>query len=595
MSPSPTLLFLHGVTHADPSDKWRTTLDESLKRVGYAGLTGLDVIAPSFKYALQGVDDDIAIPAVTVRLPRGDRGKAHRRDFERRRAAMEARLQREAPGHGLPGVEPLFGLVAMQIEAVDNYVRNPRVRAVVLQRILSRLPSEGRLVIIGHSLGSVIAADLIRRLPVGLDVTGVLSIGSPLGHPSVHVDGLQALLEDPPANLGWWVNFRAAGDVVPAGRGLCSVFPWVLDQRIRDFNPLPAHFAATYMKDHGVATAVGFAAYGSLSTELVPSSSGVEIVLDFAETFSLLALRYAHLTLRELDGDAKDRFAEALRRAQAETVEHIRRRNDRTGRPTPGLIARLGVDLTDPFSQAPEPVISGHLEAGDAVVLLLAILEANVVAPYEIEVGKDPRRMAMENLTLEMGFGTSFGTAVFEAIEEAQRALKGETNKMKWVALGMGSAALLVATGGLALAAAPGVAGAAAITSALAAFGPGGMIGGLLTAGTLLSAGGGGVAVGLAAPGTTAETVEAVVAAQLSAAILRSLRNLDQDPQTWANLVETEIEVRREIGRLEHISDKSAPSLKAARRKLETLELAIGYLDRENLRPAAVALEAPLA
>ena len=80
--------------------------------------------------------------------------------------------------------------------------------------------------------------------------------------------------------------------------------------------------------------------------------------------------------------------------------------------------------------------------------------------------------------------------------------------------------------------AAPGVAGAAAITSALAAFGPGGMIGGLLTAGTLVTAGGGGIAFGLASPGTTAETVEAVVGAQLAAALLRQRQGLEQDPTT---------------------------------------------------------------
>ena len=97
-----------------------------------------------------------------------------------------------------------------------------------------------------------------------------------------------------------------------------------------------------------------------------------------------------------------------------------------------------------------------------------------------------------------------------------------------------------MATGGLALAVGPGLAGAAVITSALANFGPGGMIGGLLTAGTLLTAGGSVIALGLASPGTTAETLEAVVTRQLAAAILRHRQDLERDPAAWRVLTETE-------------------------------------------------------
>ncbi len=115
----------------------------------------------------------------------------------------------------------------------SNYLTRPRIRAQVLLRILRRLPQLGRLVIVGHSLGSVIAADLVRRLPGGLDVVGMVTIGSPLANPRFAIDRLRDRLKEPPTNLGWWVNFWNAADPVTTHRGISSVFPWMVDFRIR--------------------------------------------------------------------------------------------------------------------------------------------------------------------------------------------------------------------------------------------------------------------------------------------------------------------------------------------------------------------------
>lgn len=95
----------------------------------------------------------------------------------------------------------------------------------MLNLILARVPSNGDIVLVGHSLGSVIAADLLRRLPAEVRVTGFITIGSPLAHGSVNVDKLRDVLQEPPANLGWWVNFWNFGDPVSSHRGLSSVFP----------------------------------------------------------------------------------------------------------------------------------------------------------------------------------------------------------------------------------------------------------------------------------------------------------------------------------------------------------------------------------
>jgi hypothetical protein len=218
---------------------------------------------------------------------------------------------------------------------------------------------------------------------------------------------------------------------------------------------------------------------------------------------------------------------------------------------------------------------------------LTVLATENVIRPFDITTSNDIQRDAMKQLTNEMKMGSQFGADVFSAVKDAQEALNGTrgVNWIKWGAVGAGAVALVVATGGLALAAAPGLAGAAVITSALASFGPGGMIGGLLTAGTLVTAGGGGIAFGLASAGTTAETLEVVVVRRLAAATLRRIHDLEPDPNVWRVLAETEIEVRREHERQDEFSDPSSPALKELKRKIETVERALKYLRDNGLEP----------
>lgn len=592
MPDRPILLFLHGVG-TKQNDDWKGALEGALVTLGYPGLDAARVIAPKYPHSLQGSDDNDPLPELTVNTQSGDAARQNRRAFERRMAAVEVMLGRNNRGDGWFGGDAVVDAVVttpLVFARAKHYISNRQIRAQVLSRVLRRLPESGRLVIVGHSLGSVIAADLVRRLPRDLKVVGMVTVGSPLAHPRFDVDKLRSTLKEPPTNLDWWVNFWNAADPVTTHRGVSSIFPWMIDHRIQtDLGP-HVHDAGTYLINEDVANAIGFALFGSRSKELVVQDRGVDIRLDYAETLAVMALRYGYLTKSLLEDDQQDRYAGALRQVQASTVELIRKRNDLQGRPMPAAIARLAVDLSDPESEAPEPTSISHLSKEDAVVPLVTLATANILRPFEIAVPKDTQRNAMANLTLGMGLGSQLGKDVVQAGERAQKVLAGTGKSwLKWAAIGLGAAALIAATGGLVLAAAPGLVGAAAITSALAAFGPGGMIGGLLTAGTLLSAGGGSIAVGLASPGTSADTVEAVVGSQLTAAILRELQGIEQDPTAWSNLVETRIEVQRQQARLRPLCDESAPVLKELERKLTAIDRALDHLRAHNLVPGDTA------
>lgn len=588
MSEPTVLLLLHGVGDGDPQALWQKSLARSLKEAGYPGLDGVTVLAPKYPNSLKGVDDDLPIPEFATKVPTGNEAVQNRRVFERRERAIEVMLGTQDAGvPNLPAdVVVDVALHTAKFVQAKNYLENPKIRAAVLTRILSELPETGRVVIVGHSLGSVIAADILRRMPPGLQVAGMVTIGSPLGHPDFQCLGLQKILREPPTNLAWWVNCWSAFDPVPAYRGVSSVFPWMFDHKIRGVLNRRVHDAESYLADPSVATVIGYALFGSQCQELAVISAAFEASLDSFETVVLLALRYSYLVETKLKGDVKVRYAEARRDVQAQAITTIHEFRVSQKRLMPSILSEMVVDLTDPKSEAPVPGRITSLDKDQAVIPMLTIVNNNVIHPFDISVPDDVLEEALEDLTIEVGLGRQFAKDVIQASEAAKKALSWNGMALiKWALAGFGTVALLVATGGLALSVAPGAGGAAALAGAFSSFGLRGMIGGLLAAGTLFTAGNSGVVVMLASSETSAEAVEAVLSIQLSAALLRQRQGLPQDSRTWAGISNIAAVLRRELARVSEISDESAPSVKELKKKLATTERALKQLEDQGLAP----------
>ncbi|MBC9926447.1 MULTISPECIES: hypothetical protein [unclassified Leucobacter] len=596
MTNEPSLLLLHGVGAGDVNDDWRDSLSTALVSLGYPELTETRVIVPKYAHALLGSDDKTALPEITVKQPPRAQARQNRRDFERRIGAIEFRLGRHNHGSARIGGDTTIDLAVKlpQFAQARNYMQKPQIRAQVLSRILSTLPESGQVVIVAHSLGSVIAADLVRRLPSGLKVSGMVTIGSPLANGNFNPGNLRDILKEPPTNLAWWVNFWNSHDPVAAHRGVSSVFPWVIDFCTQSKLSPRVHDAVEYLADESVASAIGFALFGSRSKEIARAEKSLDIPVDYAERIVLWALRYAHLIQLRLEGDLRDRYAGALRHVQAAAVGGVRQRNLDENRGLPFEIARLAFDLSDPDAFAPEPLPSSHMSKDEASLVLTLIASENIIRPFEISVPRDKREEALQDLTAEMGLGSLYGAEVFAAAKLAQEVASGKrgVDWVRWGIVGAGAVALVVATGGLALAAAPGLAGAAVVTSALASFGPGGMIGGLLTAGTLVTAGGGSIAYGLASADTSSGTLEEVVSRQLALVILRNGVDPAQDRAVWANFVEIETSLRRKHERLDEFSDESAPALKELVEKLGSIERALSFMREKGFEPGVEPADA---
>ena len=595
MSDHPTLVFLHGVGDGNPQGNWKRILNESLTRLGYPTIDEVEVIAPIYAHALKGTDDEGPVPPLTIPDLSRDKAAQHRWAVETRTSALERMLNAvNNPGQGVPGGNQVVeaALYAPIFSQARNYLRDPNIRAGVLQRILKAMPKQGEILLVGHSLGSVIAADLVRRLPPEVTVTGLVTIGSPLANGEFDVDNLRRYLEAPPSNLRWWVNIWDSRDPVSAHRGVSSLFPWMLDRRVNtDPLKLP-HYLPRFLETDEVALPIGHALFGSLSKDLVLASRDLEIAPTYVETLTLLALRYGHLVASNLDPKLQTRYRSALAETQTTVIAQLTEQARLEGRPQASAITELVNHPKDEDGWASSPSHIRHLSKMNAANPLVSVALANVIAPFQISVPKSVQRDAFEELTIEMGLGRQLGLDLVDSRLEAEKALEdGARIVFKWAALGVGVLAILT-TGGMAIAAAPaGLAGAAAITAGLAAFGPGGMVGGLLTAGALVGVSSGGIASSLASTRASVHDVETLLVSRLTAAILRQKQKLEQDPDTWLILVDSEREIRRSLQRLSTFSDRNAAVVKDAKKKLAYVEKAVEYLAKHGLGPAPLQIE----
>ncbi|MFC7382439.1 trypsin-like peptidase domain-containing protein [Sphaerisporangium rhizosphaerae] len=69
---------------------------------------------------------------------------------------------------------------------VAAYLDDRQVRDMVLDCVLRTMPRSGRVVLVGHSLGTVVAVDLLTRLDPMADVELLVTVGSPLGMDGVN-------------------------------------------------------------------------------------------------------------------------------------------------------------------------------------------------------------------------------------------------------------------------------------------------------------------------------------------------------------------------------------------------------------------------
>lgn len=157
------------------------------------------------------------------------------------------------------------------LDDVAYYLQMPRMRETVLGVVLDdlrrRLPGGGDLVVVGHSLGSVVAYDLLTRLPDSYRVRQFITAGSPLGLPVVkrHLLGTTgqpkpAVPAAVPRRANGWLNAYDVLDFVALLHPLAGDFTETVAGQVADertFNATGPHSITDYLSDPDVAGPIG--------------------------------------------------------------------------------------------------------------------------------------------------------------------------------------------------------------------------------------------------------------------------------------------------------------------------------------------------
>jgi hypothetical protein len=581
------LVYLHGVGDLQ-NDEWFGVLHDALDAIGYGGqLPSLTWSAPKYTDLLTAEPSLKSAPPPRQKGSSTDR-LASRLAYEVSQAELRRLLGTDDlvdPARGpLARVpEPVTAMIkeaAVKLQPTlrqaERYLKNENLRNAILTRVLKNLPQCDELVIVGHSLGSLVAIDLLDQLPLGVTVRRIVTLGSPAGLKAFHEGSDRLLREFPYTHTQSWLNALSPLDPVTGGRGLTWLFPAAHDVRV-DLPP-GVHAAEAYLRNSKVALAIGDALFGPLAPPPTHQPGTPVEGLTATEAEAVFALAFAHLTAHELalsEPSRAERYTKALKIVQRQVRDTLVQLALAQGRQVGPEVLSLG------SGQPPECPRAWTFE--EAVRLLVVTATTNLVAPWEIE-SHTAARKALSSASFGLGFGAQQGDKIARALGEARKALDLERD-VAWERLLLGAtgvALLIAAPIGPALAAPAGLAGAAAVTSALAKFGPGGMIGGMAFAGTLVGTGAL-AAASAALVGAPRAVMEVEVVRRMTHARARKLLGLPQDLSDWSFLTQMESVANAELGRIVAFSDKNAPSVRELRAKVDLVTKAIKWMIERGL------------
>lgn len=508
------LVFVHGVGGRVATDRWLPPLSSTMAHLGHSRpeKSAVRIVSVGYQGSLLDPSDDKP-PRETWSAQ--EHGGSAWVDFELGRESAAHLVERYRAKPPLLHLGELGGTTEMLAGSVEGLVgrlrdearrfrTDGRSRASVGHSVVRQLPASGRAVVIAHSLGSVVMLDLLRRLPPDLVVDRLITIGSPLS-----MGGLWPFVRTkehfPHDRVRSWVNVFDSRDPVTGGQGVARLYPEALDVDVHvgSWGRLVGnHATETYLSLPLVGALVGDALYdgraGRPSTGDVPDRrrgaawNPFLLAAAYARQLSVTCDPGKHRWRRRFDAARQVSVARLLE----SVADHAAELDSSDARPVPS-----DADFLDHASS----LIEGTWSDEELLPLVTGLLLTSPVRPFRFDLDDDHEREALVGLLNRVrrrGSDVSdqrYAEAVTRALDEAKKALGGDSSLRGWLLVG--GAVVLAATGvGVAAAAPAGLAGAALLTSTLASFGPGGMVGGMVTIAAASGAGSALVGAGIAAP-----------------------------------------------------------------------------------------------
>ena len=205
-------------------------------------------------------------PGLAAQLPEGARAEELGWEDLLRVPVLRAGLQFLGRKTGVPAViiEEFLTDVAYYLRLRDM---RDSVLAIVHESLRTALPHGGQVVVVGHSLGSIVAYDYLTRLEPDFDLQQFTTAGSPLGFPIVEANLLgketgkkPSVPKVVPARRGGWVNAYDVRDFVSLMHPLASDYDAAAEGQLADertFNATYPHSIVDYLSDPDVAGPIG--------------------------------------------------------------------------------------------------------------------------------------------------------------------------------------------------------------------------------------------------------------------------------------------------------------------------------------------------
>jgi len=216
-------VFIHG-RFADNGD-WVGAVNTGLDRAGWTPLPdNVEVVELAYSDVLHDVLASMPLREIEPSEPSAHFHRQQRIVHE----SMHPFTKRPRSPFDFFPKEPVTRFLMNRMPEIQRYRANPEIRAAVRARCLEQLP-KGDLVVVAHSLGAVVAYDLLHYVPKDTHVELLLTIGSPMARRPWRETLTEFRGQFPTGVVTSWVNLVNKGDWVTGGDGIHLWYPQAVD------------------------------------------------------------------------------------------------------------------------------------------------------------------------------------------------------------------------------------------------------------------------------------------------------------------------------------------------------------------------------